>query len=225
MYISVALHVILCWWCRLLKVILLKEVDCLYEEVMACEHFLSEKDPLVISGFPSPRASDAELCWDFMLIWVRCWTNNWTNSHYIAAEFYYHSWWWPGNIGCGARTSSGKILVASNQAHINGLVQERCNSSANALELRLSCTNPSIYTLKSVGTRGHHDSRNLWPFKCWSCIMNRNQLLSSLCFPGTMLTTKSLRHFWIPMFSASQMRILKLLKSCENFRVIHVKCL
>ena len=26
--------------------------------------------------------------------------------------------------------------------HIDGLVQERCKSIANALELRLSCTNP-----------------------------------------------------------------------------------
>ena len=29
-------------------------------------------------------------------------------------------------------------------AHIDGLVQERCNSIANALELRLSCTKPTI---------------------------------------------------------------------------------
>ena len=29
----------------------------------------------------------------------------------------------------------------------DGLVQERLNSIADALELRLSCTNPSIYTL------------------------------------------------------------------------------
>ena len=28
--------------------------------------------------------------------------------------------------------------------YIDGLVQERCNSSALAMELRLSCTNPSI---------------------------------------------------------------------------------
>ena len=28
--------------------------------------------------------------------------------------------------------------------HIDGLVQERCNSIANALELQLSCTNSSI---------------------------------------------------------------------------------
>ena len=30
---------------------------------------------------------------------------------------------------------------------INGLVQERCKSIANALELRLSCTNPSILNM------------------------------------------------------------------------------
>ena len=31
--------------------------------------------------------------------------------------------------------------------HIDGLVQESFNSSALAMELRLSCTNPSIYGL------------------------------------------------------------------------------
>ena len=31
------------------------------------------------------------------------------------------------------------------KGHINGLVQERRNSSALAMELRLSCTNPAIY--------------------------------------------------------------------------------
>ena len=35
-------------------------------------------------------------------------------------------------------------MNASMTKHIDGLVQERRNSSANALELRLSCTNPSI---------------------------------------------------------------------------------
>ena len=30
--------------------------------------------------------------------------------------------------------------------HLDGLVQERRNSTANALELRLSCTKPSIYS-------------------------------------------------------------------------------
>ena len=40
------------------------------------------------------------------------------------------------------------IIVVLEQEHIrsyiDGLVQERRNSIANALELRLSCTNPSI---------------------------------------------------------------------------------
>ena len=34
--------------------------------------------------------------------------------------------------------------------HIDGLVQERRNSIANALELRLSCTNPSICGILQV---------------------------------------------------------------------------
>ena len=37
------------------------------------------------------------------------------------------------------------------QSQIDGLVQERRNSIANALELRLSCTNPSKY--RSIPSR------------------------------------------------------------------------
>ena len=36
------------------------------------------------------------------------------------------------------------MKVVFNDAYINGLVQERRNSSAKALELRLSCTNPLV---------------------------------------------------------------------------------
>ena len=32
--------------------------------------------------------------------------------------------------------------------HVDGLVQERCNSSALAMELRLSCTNPSMCCIR-----------------------------------------------------------------------------
>ena len=39
---------------------------------------------------------------------------------------------------------------SENAAHFNGLVQERRNSIANALELRLSCTKPSIYPIAGV---------------------------------------------------------------------------
>ena len=41
-----------------------------------------------------------------------------------------------------------RIKLASHQVkkdHLDGLVQERCNSIANAVELRLSCTNPFIW--------------------------------------------------------------------------------
>ena len=45
-----------------------------------------------------------------------------------------------------------------NEHHIDGLVQERRNSIANALELRLSCTNPSI----CWNERGH--KKNMFRF-------------------------------------------------------------
>ena len=38
------------------------------------------------------------------------------------------------------------VIRISNFSLIDGLVQERRNSIANALELRLSCTNPLLYT-------------------------------------------------------------------------------
>ena len=38
-----------------------------------------------------------------------------------------------------------KMVVWLSYPYIDGLVEERCNSIANALELRLSCTNPSMY--------------------------------------------------------------------------------
>ena len=42
--------------------------------------------------------------------------------------------------------------------HINGLVQERCNSIADALELHLNCTNPSIWVTSITHFK---------PFWCW----------------------------------------------------------
>ena len=42
---------------------------------------------------------------------------------------------------CGLPIVSSKLVYVP---HINGLAQKRCNSIANALELRLSCTSPLI---------------------------------------------------------------------------------
>ena len=48
--------------------------------------------------------------------------------------------------------------------HIHGLVQERCNSVANTLELCLSCTNPSIPTLTGELWGGYYeDLGEKWP--------------------------------------------------------------
>ena len=49
---------------------------------------------------------------------------------------------------------------------IDGLVQKRRNSSANALELRLSCTNPSKYAAKFPSRRDFFKgspSTSKWP--------------------------------------------------------------
>ena len=44
------------------------------------------------------------------------------------------------------------LMQESGAYHIDWLVQERCNSIANALELHLSCTNPSIWFHSVTGT-------------------------------------------------------------------------
>ena len=43
-------------------------------------------------------------------------------------------------------TSTDTLFVSNLKDHFHGLVQERRNSTANTLELRLSCTNPSIWS-------------------------------------------------------------------------------
>ena len=42
-----------------------------------------------------------------------------------------------------------EVMVCN--VHVDGLVQERHNSIANALELHLSCTNPSMYCEFDMG--------------------------------------------------------------------------
>ena len=45
------------------------------------------------------------------------------------------------------------------ELYIDGLVQERRNSSALAMELRLPCTNPPIFKSSTPGQDGHHFGR------------------------------------------------------------------
>ena len=53
------------------------------------------------------------------------------------------------------------LSVSECNHHINGLVEERCNSIANALELHLSCTNPSISSNQFC------EFKNLFPVCFW----------------------------------------------------------
>ena len=47
----------------------------------------------------------------------------------------------------------GPVTFTWGQYHIDGLAQERHKSIANALELRLSCTSPSIWNVQHIETR------------------------------------------------------------------------
>ena len=66
------------------------------------------------------------------------------------------------------------MVIKSPYPYINGLVQERHNSTANALELRLSCTSPLIHCM-TLGLKGVKN--NLMDFfslpQCWvPCCMS-----------------------------------------------------
>ena len=49
------------------------------------------------------------------------------------------------NVPSGLTVSIAEITILV-PSHVDELMQERRNSTANALELRLSCTNPSMYS-------------------------------------------------------------------------------
>ena len=57
----------------------------------------------------------------------------------VIRQMYYPILKWASR--CGIIPS----MDFTDKLHINGLVQERCNSIANALKLRLSCTYPLIF--------------------------------------------------------------------------------
>ena len=56
----------------------------------------------------------------------------------------FFKWFWPSEIFVwGFEAETDMLHATVPWQHIDGLVQERCNSSVLAMELRLSCTNPS----------------------------------------------------------------------------------
>ena len=72
--------------------------------------------------------------------------------NYFCCQHQHMSDWVLFNYGIFTWTSSvvrhGLIFTSNRKIQvIDGLMQERCNSIANALELCLSCTNPTIWLL------------------------------------------------------------------------------
>ena len=68
---------------------------------------------------------------------------------------------WYGD-GLVSKTTSAMFM----QYHIDGLMQEKRNSIANALELRLSCTNPSICNIVYVPLPSQHSVQHI-------CVINK----------------------------------------------------
>ena len=64
--------------------------------------------------------------------------------------------------------------------YIDGLVQERCNSIANALELRLSCTDPSTCTVKPLVQVAPNPNVKMFLVSSCSCLrsIHWSQVLS-----------------------------------------------
>ena len=100
--------------------------------------------------------------------------------------------WDPGVSGStGARSlegSTGSEFQKRGTERFDGLVQERCNSSALAMELHLSCTNPSTWDI-SQGHFSPKDSQTKW---------------LCLVFTSWMLNEKLLSYLFIMIFQMAQ---------------------
>ena len=116
---------------------------------------------------------------------------------YVKSWIYQCIWW------------RGKIhYLKSLMIHIHGLMQERCNSSANALVLRLSCTNPSIWIL--------------WPVEMccwWETCGQMNRWTCSTDEDNTLLSKRlMLTHCgWDKMDSISQTTFLNVFSWLKMF--------
>ena len=127
---------------------------------------LCEGNPLVTGGLPSQRASNTETD----SIWW-CHRKSWHTEYILRIMYMVRVLLCFVVVSCrpifthilqGYYTGTGHLKIApvsikqpwrmwvdisyisTMNWYINGLVQERRNSSALAMELRLSCTNPSI---------------------------------------------------------------------------------
>ena len=94
-----------------------------------------------------------------------------------------YEWSQPGTNHNKTQQSANCEYNSWDVLYIDGLVQERRNSSAIAMELRLSCTNPSILCIESLLIIFHNPdciflvidfpTSNIW---CWITLKKLNSL-------------------------------------------------
>ena len=89
---------------------------------------------------PSTKASDAEL-WSLICVWI----NGWVNNRGAGDLRRYGAHYDVTVMRTEVLETAMVCHVLYNKHYIDGLVHKRRNSSALAMELLLSCTNPSIY--------------------------------------------------------------------------------
>ena len=91
-------------------------------------------------------------------VWHWRWLAHGLGQHKLHEHF-------KGIVIKGTVSTLPRHVIWKNQTYIDGLVQERRNSIANALELRLSCTNPwiSYNTHNNTYGSGHEVAAILLP--------------------------------------------------------------
>ena len=91
-------------------------------------------------------------CRALMFSLICVWVNGWVNNR-EAGDLRCHRVHHDVTVMVKLVSSYSTAFILHHCYHTEGLVQERCNSSALSMELHLSCTNPSIWTMIDWGRR------------------------------------------------------------------------
>ena len=83
-----------------------------------------------------------------------------------------------------AQQSKNRVHISWDILYIVGLVQERCNSSALAMELHLSCTKPTTYDVSRHGNKWNTLKHQYISHKQLPCVTNKIHLNIQFSWEG-----------------------------------------
>ena len=129
--------------------------------IWVINNFIAYKGAAYIRGFTVLKTTVIVPVQVWRLCRRRVWHQQWPCLHSLEIQ-----WWGNAQQMDGTWNINMDLCFISlhnETTDFDGLVQERCNSSALAMELRLSCTNPSTYFMM----RTHPEVRG-----CYSYIVN-----------------------------------------------------